>query len=540
MNGWGHTSGRAFALLSLLLVSAPAGATVLIDSVEWAVADSDAVVRGRLAGLTRDAPPGEAGWATAEIEVLETIKGAPAPRLRVRCNLPDGRFGVEQWESTGGAERIVFLVTSSRRTRDVEEDARHPLALREDGWSLAPHPRKAGGVSRSSLAYTIDFRALRNEAQALAAVRMAVAEEPARGAEGRASVIIHAFAGSDAAEDFPRDTQVAVKAPLDARVERLAQAWALEPSRRQTARPVLQRLKSGRNAELLKIYLADPFHVRSRTKGKASTWHHFDRLAAYDTLREWGVDVAKPQVDQPADAYRPLLPLAAWGGAALLVLPMAVAVSVFVLRRRSALKRALRGQAGTAPVFGRSLFDVLALTLLLLALVATLVWRRSWSTVHEVTFSTSSGRHWVSSFRGRWQWVKIAGWEERAAPAYARFDLDASPAEPWTHDGVNVTGSGYRRGFSWLDGKPLYGTLGIGTALTYAAREAPAWLPAAVLAMIPLVRGASLLLAAARRRRRRARRRCPACGYDLRGGHDRCPECGQVATVSAALAKAAP
>jgi hypothetical protein len=210
------------------------------------------------------------------------------------------------------------------------------------------------------------------------------------------------------------------------------------------------------------------------------------------------------------------------------------------VRRRRAPWRLRHGTPAAALGFLPSLFDALTVTQLLLAIAAAALWRTSWSAVHELTFSTPAARHWVSSVRGRWQWVRIANWDGQIAPAYGRFDLNASPLDPWTHDAVQPTASGYRYGFSHLDGAVVSRGGPLAKPLKYAAREAPGWLPAAVLAVVPIVRGASLLWGAARRRARRARRRCPACGYDLRGGHDRCPECGQVATLSAVPAKAAP
>ena len=52
--------------------------------------------------------------------------------------------------------------------------------------------------------------------------------------------------------------------------------------------------------------------------------------------------------------------------------------------------------------------------------------------------------------------------------------------------------------------------------------RAPSWFAMIVLAILPAVAG----FVGRRERQRERTGKCTYCGYDLRGSHDRCPECG--------------
>jgi hypothetical protein len=110
-------------------------------------------------------------------------------------------------------------------------------------------------------------------------------------------------------------------------------------------------------------------------------------------------------------------------------------------------------------------------------------------TIHFGIFSSGPRSRWVNS---GWDW-----------DTYAHSPI-AYPAR----------GVANRFGFGLRSGANSFGRRGVVVF--------PAWLPTAVFAALPLVRGALFV-----RRRRRVREGCcRKCGYDLRATPDRCPECG--------------
>jgi 4-amino-4-deoxy-L-arabinose transferase-like glycosyltransferase len=100
--------------------------------------------------------------------------------------------------------------------------------------------------------------------------------------------------------------------------------------------------------------------------------------------------------------------------------------------------------------------------------------------------------------------------------------------------------SGWRRSFAGfgllndnrsgppMTNLPFLGQLFVPTGFAWTKTFSALWLPHWFLALIFSVLPAKEMLLWIRSRRRRTRGLCVKCGYDLRGGGEQCPECGEV------------
>ena len=101
-------------LIFLLLWSQSAHAELMVgESLEWMVADSDLIVRGKIAKADPFNDEQQTAWEEATVQVSETIKGTTTEPLTflVRC------VGItekpSQWQREG-VEMLLFLVKSKR------------------------------------------------------------------------------------------------------------------------------------------------------------------------------------------------------------------------------------------------------------------------------------------------------------------------------------------------------------------------------------------------------------------------------------------
>jgi hypothetical protein len=556
-------STRAAVIFLALLVTLISPGAIRADiavgmSVEWLVADSDVVARCEVLSITAEPVPSIHRRHRAELKVIDRFKGHPSARFAILVDR-SAATQFQAWHKEGVRPILFFNHTvPAEQSKDAAERdlARYPLRLAES-WRLDEEHR--GENKGKPYACTMDLRLIRDPGYIDAAIREAVATEvPTQTpflesfepyerfhiprttrAGGPVYMNVNAEYGSDISRALFSRSAVYVRVPLDARLANLAFVWARMPTMREEALFILRHFKSPESIALMRDLLDDPTHDDHGYGGPAVTWRHPIRERAWRTLTAWGIDTPRPAIDMPVEGYRDV----PWVWTVALVLGGISAMAGLVRRRRLFIRRDLPVRAGVLV----SLADAVCLALVVLVIALVYLTWTSQTVVRELTLTAAADRYWAWIRNGSITVSRAEGWREHSPLRAGSFRANAAPHHRWglpipTTGGVSVRNEWGPFAHASAPLTTHFETAvhsGPRQTVPYQAVTAPVWSLATVLAAVPVTRGALMIRRYARLRRRRRLNQCLECGYDLRGGHDRCPECGRPATGGAASVQSA-
>ena len=534
-----------------------------VDTLPWAVTDSDVIVRGVVTKITSTRPT-TATLSTVTLRVNETLKGEHAATLTF----------IAQTAYTHGwpdGERLFFLMRMPRYLRGFTPTAAElpvftsvPLALRPTASST--HNRMPVVLDEGARFHDMDLRIIKGREAVLRAIR----DEVTRGATGaRGSVQISVIQDFDPTSGLPivpvaPAGQVYIVDPVqanilvDERAVERAKRWITwpEPHARWNAVQILGFFESDEHAALLRGALNDPFttdlvwpwrgfHMTTRDDpfvemfatwmadpdlrlmkvndghGKWAGTLYPIRRDAWDALNRWKRAPVDATIREPAYPPRYLgrytVPVVVALGLAALLLPFA---RQGWRHRGDARPQILAGWPGVC--------------LVLLAGVVALWWR-SHRRIDDLGAALAGNQRCeVASMSGAVRVIWLQGWPEPSPVEYRSVANDDANRAAWSVSQAirnaksgpmnrsaqptpvqwSFAGFGYQR-----DAFPVR----VWHRSTVYAWTVPLWAVAAVLALPVSARAARV----ARYRRRERRGLCVACGYDLRHGEGGCPECGR-------------
>lgn len=181
----------------------------------------------------------------------------------------------------------------------------------------------------------------------------------------------------------------------------------------------------------------------------------------------------------------------------------------------------------TGNVMNRRLFQLAAVTSLLLTLAASTLWVRSYRLMDELALRNPGGMGWVAGLQGRLEvgllLCDMSKDPARSGVSYAR-DQARLPINVHIFMDTEIGDKDIAwtwGGFAWYSKQsPSNRTFDVQVV-------APFWC-IAILAATPAL---AWLVTRCRSRRKAIKHThglCPKCGYDLRATPARCPECGHV------------
>jgi hypothetical protein len=256
----------------LMALATPSAAEInMADSIEWAAADSHAIVVGV---VERTTSRGQA-WET-ELRVIETIKGPSRQRVQLRIH-HHGRDTPRRWQ-TDRATLLVFL----------RADDEGQLAVR--GGPSAPG---IYDLARPAPAFTADFDVITTGDALMTTTRAAAKRKAAR------SFQLDVPYDSDAFKTLYSGSAVWLYVPIDAALERRAISWLGDPSLREQGVAALAHFPSPANARRLLPLLSDPTTARVSETGKPTVRRYLVRARVHEVLTAWKIRHAAPVIEEP-------------------------------------------------------------------------------------------------------------------------------------------------------------------------------------------------------------------------------------------------
>lgn len=543
--GRGKSHGRwILRLIALVLLVVPGrlSAEIMVGhSLEAMVAGSDVIARCRLFRIVDDDPASNEPWQRMEFEVIETFKGEPGPHIFIRMYAP-GRQTISPPISASETPILFFRNTSSIEDERGRRSAKYPL-YPADFWQL-PLSRPNAAGQRTPIALTADLRVLRAEDEIEHALRAAVAADvgppiepppaewgdswfdaPRPNGPGKWCIRVN-VSFTAIGNELYGGSAVYLTLPGDARTEALGFEWARDRQTLRRAIEVLRFFRSDRSIALFRSLLSDSVPQASGYGGPAMTWRYPEREDAYRTLRAWGVDVDRPPLNMPDEAYRRISPV-------MLGMGLAAALLLLVLASRLVRRRWAFRRCG----YFTATADALGVLLIGIAGFVALVGGTEQATP-ELTTSIGNSQVWVWLANSKLTAGRAIDWEFPRPLSVAIFAPGTSPPQrwgsPWMGNPTIERKFGFERFVGTMTAQistSSYG--GPGRPSAYAALSVPRWAVLIVLLAWPTLR---VILAAQRARRRSWRRRhhrCVECGYDLRASPAGCPECGVTLPVMA-------